>query len=75
MKISITIAQGDTEASVIIDDRRRISDVISELIRQGYLPRDCKDFMRSAVQERVISTINTFQEEGIYSGDKITEIE
>ena len=74
MKISITIAQGDTEASVIIDDRRRISDVISELTRQGYLPRDCKDFMRSAVQERVISTINTFQEEGIYSGDRITEI-
>ncbi|WP_456078297.1 hypothetical protein [Mogibacterium diversum] len=75
MKISITIAQGDTETSVIIDDRRRISDVIGELARQGYLPRDCKDFMRSAVQERVISTINTFQEEGIYSGDKITEIE
>ena len=75
MKISITIAQGDTEASVIIDDRRRISDVIGELARQGSLPRDCKDFMRSAVQERVISTINTFQEEGIYSGDKITEIE
>ena len=74
MKISITIAQGDTEASVIIDDRRRISDVISELARQGYLPRNCKAFMRSAVQERVISTINTFQEEGIYSGDKITEI-
>ena len=70
MKISITIAQGDTETSVIIDDRRRISDVISELARQGYLPRNCK-----AVQERVISTINTFQEEGIYSGDKITEIE
>ena len=60
MKISITIAQGDTETSVIIDDRRRISDVISELARQGYLPRDCKAFMRSAVQERVISTINTF---------------
>lgn len=75
MKISITIAQGDTEASVIIDDRRIISDVISELARQGYLPRNCKVFMRSAVQERVISTINTFQEEGIYSGDKITEIE
>ena len=75
MKISITIAQGDTEASVIIDDRRRISDVISELTRQGYLPRDCKAFMRSVVQERVISTINTFQEERIYSGDKITEIE
>ena len=75
MKISITIAQGDTEASVIIDDRRRISDVISELTRQGYLPSDCKAFMRSAVQERVISTINTFQEERIYSGDKITEIE
>ena len=31
MKISITIAQGDTEASVIIDDRRRISDVIASL--------------------------------------------
>ena len=75
MKISITIAQGDTETSVIIDDRRRISDVISELARQGYLPINCKAFMRSAVQERVISTINTFQEEGIYSGDKITEIE
>ena len=75
MKISITIAQGDTEASVIIDDRRRISDVRSELTRQGYLPRDCKAFMRSAVQERVISTINTFKEERIYSGDKITEIE
>ena len=75
MKISITIAQGDTEASVIIDDRRRISDVISELARQGYLLGDCKAFMRSAVQERVISSINTFQEEGIYSGDKITEIE
>ena len=75
MKIYITIAEGDTEASVIIDDRRRISDVISELTRQGYLPRDCKAFMRSAVQERVISTINTFQEERIYSGDKITEIE
>ena len=75
MKISITIAQGDTEASVILDDRRIISDVIGELSRQGYFPSNCKAFMRSAVQERVISTINTFQEEGIYSGDKITEIE
>ena len=61
MKISITIAQGDTEASVIIDDRRIISDVISELHDRGIYPRNCKAFMRSAVQERVISTINTFR--------------
>ena len=74
MKISITIEQGDTETSVIIDDRRRIADVIGELERQGYLNGNCKSFMRSTVQERVISTINTFQEEGIYSGDRITEI-
>ena len=33
-----------------------------------------KSFMRSTVQERVISTVNTFREEGVFSGDKITEI-
>lgn len=74
MKIAITIAQGDAETSVIVDDRKRISDVIGELERQGYLPGSCKSFMRSTVQERVISTINTFQEERVFSGDKITEI-
>ena len=74
MKISITIAQGDTETSVIVDDRRRIADVIGELERQGYLNGNCKSFMRSTVQERVISTRNSFQEDKVFDGDKITEI-
>ncbi len=74
MKITITLEQGNTVVSVIVDENRSISDVIKELHMQGYLPNNAKSFMRSTVQERVISTVNTFREEGVFSGDKITEI-
>lgn len=74
MRITVTLEQGNNIISVIVDENRKISDVIKELHISGYLPNNAKSFMRSTVQERVISTNNSFREEGIFSGDKITEI-
>ena len=74
MRITITLEQGNIRVSAIADENRTIADVINELNTNGYLPYKTKSFVRSTVQERVISTFNTFKEEGIFSGDKITEI-
>lgn len=74
MRITVTLEQGNNIISVIVDENRKISDVIKELHINGYLPNNAKSFVRSTVQERVISTNNSFREEGIFSGDKIAEI-
>jgi hypothetical protein len=74
MNINVTIEQADNKVSVIADSNRIIADVINELNTQGYLSREASALARSYVQERVISTDNTFQEEEIFSGDKIVEI-
>jgi uncharacterized ubiquitin-like protein YukD len=74
MNVIITIEQGDAAVSVIADEKRRIMDIIRILKMQGYLPRFAGRFMRSAAEERVISTVNTLRDEGIASGDKLTEI-
>ena len=74
MNISITIKQGGTAVDIIADQNRIIADVINELHNIGMLPTKSEAFMRSSAQERVISTENSFRDEGIFSGDKISEI-
>lgn len=74
MNISITIKQGGGTVDIIADQNRRIADVINELHSLGMLPTKSEAFMRSSAKERVISTENSFRDEGIFSGDKISEI-
>ena len=74
MNITVTIVQDKKKISIIVDENRRISDVIDELHKQGLIPKAADSFMRSAVQERVISTNNSFRDEGIFSGDWILEL-
>lgn len=74
MNITVTIEQDNQAVNVIADEKRIISDVINELHLQGYVSSPSQPFMRSSVQERVISTYNTFRDESIYSGDKVSEI-
>ena len=59
---------------IIADQNRIIADVINELHNIGMLPTKSEAFMRSSAKERVISTENSFRDEGIFSGDKISEI-
>lgn len=73
MRVIVTLEQGETSVDIMADGERRIADVIKELHLQGYLPNAARPFMRSCVQERVISTFNTFIDEGIFSGDKLSE--
>lgn len=74
MNISITIKQGGATVDIIADQNRRIADVINELHSLGMLPTKSEAFMLSTAKERVISTENSFRDEGIFSGDKISEI-
>ena len=74
MKVTVTIELSKKEISIIADENRKISDVINELYKLGYVPKAADAFMCSVVQERVISTNNSFRDEGIYSGDRILEI-
>lgn len=74
MNISITIKQGGTAVDIIADQNRIIADVINELHNLGMFPTKSEAFMRSSAKERVISTENSFRDEGIFSGDKISEI-
>ena len=74
MNISVTIEQGNTAVNIIADENRKIKDVCEELHREGYIPSGAGSFMRLSAEERVISSENSFRDEGIYSGDKISEI-
>lgn len=74
MKVNVTIKQGSNSVDIITDENMKISDAVMELYSQGILPKTAGSFMRSNALERVISTASSFSEEGIFSGDKLTEI-
>ena len=74
MNIKITIKQDGNSVDIIADQDRKIADVINELHSLGMFPKKSESFMRSSAKECVISTENSFGDEGIFSGDKISEI-
>lgn len=72
MFIDITIKFGNQSYDIKIDSQQRIKNALAILRQSGKLPPgETPDYMRSLLNQCMVSTHKTFAEESIFDGDKL----
>ena len=75
MYVTVTITTPDDSADIQIDSRQHIQAAGDILYSTGKSLHGPTNFYRSRMQRRVVSALNTFDEEAILTGDELTLIE
>ena len=69
MYITITIENDDKRFDIKTDNRQVIRNCIEIMKTNGVFSGDVSDFLRSYLNNKVISSYETFEDAGIHSGD------
>ena len=72
--ITITMTFGSASFDVQVDCRQKIEAVAKVFEQKGSASFEDVCFYRSRMQNRTVSAFNTFEEEGIFTGDELVAI-
>lgn len=74
MQITVTFQMKDQSADVMLDSGQTIAEVVGTLQKARKLPMASADFYRLYCGTRIVSAYSSFDEQGIYSGERLQAI-